>query len=312
MIIDNKITTKNRYISYDRTSRLNKVSTFSNNLKKFLYVILIFFLSITVITVTSCEKKTLLEIHIIDVEQGDSSLIISPDGKSMLIDAGEEEYSRNVIRELKKSNLKKIDYIIGTHYDSDHIGGIDKVTKKFDVGEVLLPDDKKNTDELMEIFQVCNEKNIAIKKVSSGDVINLGKKTKIYILSPGKIYDEANQNSIVFLMNNDSKYYMFTGDADSEIENEIMIQYKLPRCEFLKVGHHGSKTSSCDKFISEISPKISTISCGYKNSYGHPHKEVLSTLKIHQSKIYRTDINGTMTFYFDKSKIYTSKPYTYE
>lgn len=263
---------------------------------------------------TSCSNKPsgYLEIHTIDVGQGDSSLIISPDGHSLLVDGGEEEYARNVIRHIKKSHINHLDYVIGTHFDSDHIGSLDKVVSEIPTSNIYLPPDKSSKKDLLEIISVSRSKTVNMSPLRAGDEFKLGDSLSIYILSPKHISDETNENSIVFLMKYKLQYFLFTGDASSQIESQVLSDYDLPHLDFLKVGHHGSKYSSAEDFLSTTKPKISTISCGYGNSYGHPHQETLDRLHTVGSKIYRTDLNGDMVFYFDGTKTYTKNRYEFE
>lgn len=268
------------------------------------------------ILLTGCTSydKT-LQIHIIDVGQGDSTLVITPDKKAILIDAGLDEYSRNVIRHLKKSHIKKLDAVIGTHFDADHIGGIDKVIAEFPTKDVFFPPSKASKTDLIEILSICRKKKIKISSLKSGDRVKLGN-CLISVLSPRIISkDNENKNSLIFTIFQDGANYMFTGDADSELEKQVLSSYKLPKCVYLKVGHHGSKTASCDDFIATIRPQIASISCGYKNRYGHPHQQTLDTLKKYRTQIFRTDLNGDMVFYFDlkdTKKIYSKDKYILE
>ena len=286
-------------------------------MKKYYKLLLV--LSVTIF-ITSCsylgplssKSSNLLEIHSIDVGQGDSTLIVSPDGHSMLIDAGEDEYSRNVIRHIKRSKVKCLDYLVGTHFDSDHIGGVDKVAKEIPTKQIFLTDDKGSNKDLIEIINISKEKNIPLSPLKSGQTIKLGRDISYYVLAPLSKKEDSNDNSLVILLKYLNHYSIFTGDAGSNIESEILSHYTLPRVDLLKVGHHGSKNSSCDQFLSNLSPKIAVISCGYGNSYGHPHQDTLDRLHKVNSKIYRTDLNGDMVFYFDGSKIYTKNRYKFQ
>nr|WP_308550999.1 ComEC/Rec2 family competence protein [uncultured Peptostreptococcus sp.] len=285
--------------------------------KSFIKLTLVYFaIFLTVFSLTACSSyKNQLEVHVIDVGQGDSTLVVTPDQKNILIDAGEDEYARNVIRHLKKSNIKKLDAIIGTHFDSDHIGGIDKVIAAFPTSTVYFPPSKASKTDLLEIIDVCRKKNIKITPLKSGDQLKLDQ-TLINVLSPRTIStSDENKNSLIFTIYQDGTSFMFTGDADSELERNVICHYRLPQCIYLKVGHHGSKTASCDDFIKAIRPQIASISCGYKNKYGHPHQETLDTLKKYQVQTFRSDLNGDMVFYFDvrdTKKIYSKKKYVLE
>lgn len=274
-------------------------------------ILLIIILCSSLIIFTSYSKNSYLEVHVIDVDQGDSCLIITPEKKSILIDGGKEKFARNVIREIKKSGTDSIDYVIGTHYDEDHIGGLNIILSEIKAHSILFPIDNSLPPELTEIIYLCKLKKTPVYKVKSNDTIKIDNSTKLHILSPDRQYEDSNQNSIVFILEYLNNYLMFTGDADETIEKNIISKYKLPKCKFLKVGHHGSKHSSSQEFLNTISPEISIISCGYKNSYGHPHDEVITKLKNINSKIYRTDVNGTMIFYFDKKDVFSEGKYAF-
>lgn len=270
----------------------------------------------TIFCLTACNPhQGQLEIHLIDVGQGDSTLVVTPDNKNILIDGGEDEYSRNVVRHLKRSHIKKLDAVIGTHFDSDHIGGLDKVIEEFPTKNVYFPPSRASKTDLIEILDVCRRKNIKITPLKSGDQVKLDH-TLINVLSPRNISrDDENKNSLIFTIFQNGTSFMFTGDADSEMEKEVLAHYRLPRCIYLKTGHHGSKTASCDEFIGTIRPQMASISCGYKNKYGHPHQETLDTFKKYQVQTFRTDLNGDMVFYFDvrnTKKIYSKRKYLLE
>ncbi|WP_101772697.1 ComEC/Rec2 family competence protein [Peptostreptococcus faecalis] len=270
------------------------------------FIILQLFLS-------SCTSKgyDYLQVHVIDVGQGDSSLIITPSKKTILVDSGEEEYFRNVMQVLKKNNVKKIDYLIATHFDGDHIGSMDKIIKNFQVEKIYTTPDKNFNTDFLEIVKESSLKNKKTIPLISDDSLSIDKNISINILSPIRMTDDTNKNSICFLLSYKKHSLLFTGDIDSDVEKEILKKYNLPKCSFLKVSHHGSKTASSDIFISTIKPKIASISCEYKNRYGHPHENTLNTLKKYNSKILRTDKNSSMTFLFDDKEIYMQKKYIY-
>lgn len=287
-------------------------------MKKILkYIIIIAILIFT----TSCSKDRALEVHVIDVDQGDSTLIITPDKKSILIDAGEDIYARNVIRELKISGVNQIDIIVATHFDKDHIGGMDKIINTFKISNVFVPPGVVSHQDYYEFIDSCKNKGIKPSVINNFVSFKLGAETTIDFLSP--IYsdikyeieseitysEEINKNSIVFSLRCLGHKLIFTGDIDSEVEDSILNLYNLENTSFLKVAHHGSKSSTSENFIKELTPKISSISCGYGNRYGHPHKETLNTLNKYKSRIYRTDINGNMTFYFTDKGIYSKEKY---
>lgn len=268
--------------------------------------LLVFFLSIVVITCSSCTKpKDSLLVDGIDVEQGDSILIKSPDNYTLLVDSGDYDYYRNVMRELKKNKVKKLDYVLGTHSDLDHIGSMEKIISTVPTNNLILSNDDTNKKEVNSLIKKAHKKNIRILRAKAKRSMFLGKECKIFFLSPSKIRkDNPNKNSIVFLLKYKTYNLLFTGDADKDNEKEILKNYNLPKIDLLKAGHHGSKTSSCEEFISRIRPSITLISCGVHNRYNHPHPDTISTLKKYKSKIFRTDKKGSILFYFDKDGIW--------
>ncbi len=277
-------------------------------MKKFFIILAIFI--ILLITITPYPtKRNHLEVHVIDVGQGDSTLIITPENKTILIDAGEEEYARNVIRYIKLQRIKNIDYIICTHYDKDHIGGIDKVIEEIKTDHVLFPPKEFYNKEYLEIKSICKKNSTPISFIKSGSSIKIDRSSRMDIIAPIEITDDTNKNSVVSFFTHKNNKLLFTGDTDKDIEHAILNKYQLRNVNFLKVGHHGSKTSSSEEFISTIRPEVSSISCGYKNRFGHPHQSTLDTLGKYGSRVFRTDKNGDMVFFFEKDRIYTKKKY---
>ena len=261
-----------------------------------------------------------LDITFIDVGQGDSALVIFPQKKSsILIDTGgkittskekwqqkKEEFSYikdKTIPYLKSLDIKKLDYLILTHGDYDHMGEAITLVNNFKVEKVIFNCGLYNDLE-KELIKVLDKKKI--KYYLCIKELNIDK-NKLYFLQT-KEYDNENDNSNVIYTELYGYKFMFMGDASSTTEKEILSKYNLPDLDVLKVGHHGSKTSSGKKFIDEINPKYSIISVGKKNRYGHPNKEVLDNLK--DSKIYRTDEDGSIMLKIknNKLKIETCSP----
>lgn len=254
-------------------------------------------------------KNNHLAIHTIDVGQGDSILIQTPNSKNILIDGGDENSHSIVINYLKRNNIKNIDYIIISHFDSDHIGGLDNIIDKFNVANIYAPAYESNTESYSNLINACHNKNLQIQHLKKDDFINIENNIDLSVLGPSYIQNENNLNSIVFKINYKNKSFLFTGDAENPNEVDILSSYELDDIDFLKVGHHGSSSSSSPEFIEEISPDVAVISCGYKNQYGHPHKSTLDTLQENNVLTYRTDLLGDIIFYSDGEIIYTHKNY---
>ena len=242
------------------------------------------------------------KITMIDVGQGDSMLIKLKNNKgNILIDTGgtTNEYSieENILRPyLKSEGIRKINYLIISHGDYDHMGEAINLVENFKVEKVIINCGSYNDLE-NELIKVLDKKKITY--YSCIKELNIDK-NKLYFLQT-KEYDNENDNSNVIYTELNGYKFMFMGDASSTTEKEILSKYNLSNIEVLKVGHHGSKTSSSKEFINEIKPKYSAISVGKNNRYGHPNKEVLK--KLSKSKIYRTDKNGSIMFKIKNNKL---------
>ncbi|PBF34856.1 ComEC/Rec2 family competence protein [Clostridioides difficile] len=256
------------------------------------------FLSILIIIslLIGCDKKSLLSIHMIDVGQGDSILVQTPTNKNILIDGGDEDSENIIISYLRQKRIKTIDIIIATHPDSDHIGSLDNIIKKFNVNSIYMPEQSTDSEAYQNLINSCTDKNLSIQHLYKNDVLNIDNNINIYVLSPSYIQEESNLNSIVFKLTFNDNSFLFMGDAEEENEKEILHSFKLNNINFIKIGHHGSNSSSSLEFIKKISPDIAAISCGYKNQYGHPHREVINNLKQNHVSIYRTDRIGAVTY----------------
>ena len=279
---------------------------------KYKYIVSLMFIFVIHYNITIFNKG--LEITYIDVGQGDSIFIKFPNDKSnILIDTGgkvtygnlKNNYSvgKNIIDYLKSMGIRKLDYLIITHGDFDHMGDSLYLIDKFKVENVIFNCGEFNVLE-KELIKVLDEKKI--KYYSCIKELNIDN-NKLYFLQTKK-YDNENDNSNVIYTELNGYKFMFMGDAGVEKEKDILEKYNLSNIDVLKVGHHGSKTSSSKEYIDEIKPKYAIISVGKNNRYGHPNKEVLNNLD--NSKIYRTDQDGSIMFKIknNKLKIETCSP----
>ena len=244
----------------------------------------------------------------LDVGQGDSSLIIYPKGKTVLIDTGGKYGNYSIVKNstiplLNSLGINKLSSLIITHGDFDHLGEAINLVENFKVEKVIFNCGPYNDLE-KELIKVLDKRRI--KYYSCIKELNIAK-NKLYFLQT-KEYDNENDNSNVIYTELNGYKFMFMGDASITTEKEILNKYNLPDIDVLKVGHHGSRTSSGKDFIDEINPKYSIVSVGKNNRYGHPNKEVLDNLA--NSKIYRTDENGSIMFKIknNKLKIETCSP----
>ena len=264
----------------------------SNNVKYLLIGILLI-ISLKIKPFVNREKA----IYYLDVGQGDSTVIIN---KSIgLIDTGglkNRKIYDNIIRFIKSLGYNHLDFLIITHGDYDHMGEAINLVNNLKVEKVIFNCGEYQTLE-KELIKVLEKKKI--KYFSCIKELNIDK-NKLYFLQT-KEYDNENDNSNVIYTELDGYKFMFMGDASATTEKEILNKYNLPDMDVLKVGHHGSKTSSSNEFINEINPKYSIISVGKNNRYGHPNKEVLENLE--NSKIYRTDQDGSIMFKIKNNKL---------
>ena len=231
-------------------------------------------------------------IYYIDVSQGDSSLVVTKNNKSILIDTGGNNYdimNSKMIPFFKSIGLKKIDYLILSHGDFDHIGYSFDLINNYKVKNVIFNCGDFNNLEL-KLIDLLSSKNINYDVC----INELNVDGYIFYFLQTKNYDNENDNSNVIYVDINSYKLLFMADASITTEKEIMNKYNIPNIDILKVGHHGSKTSSNKSFINYINPTYSIISVGKDNRYGHPNKEVLYNLK--DSKIYRTDEVGSVRF----------------
>lgn len=233
-----------------------------------------------------------LKAHFIDVGQADSILIQLPNKETMLIDAGGDV--RNYIRNL---GIQKIDYLIATHPHSDHIAYMEEIVRGFEIGAVYMPRVSHTSKTFENMLLAIQEKGITIKTAKAGVSILAQDELSVNIVAPvGSGYESMNDYSAVVKVTYKETSMLFMGDAETLSENQITEDVDA---DVIKVGHHGSTTSSGDAFLNKVSPEIAVISCGIGNSYGHPHKETLQKLESRNIQIYRTDISGTIVITSD-------------
>lgn len=242
-----------------------------------------------------------VEVHFIDVGQGDATLV-KADGKYMLIDAGDNSKGTAVQNYLKKQGVRKLDYLILTHTDADHIGGADVIITKFDIDTLFIGDFKKDNKTYEELTNAIDYKNLKYSTPAVGNEYKLGNAI-FTIVAPNTTYDDPNNSSIALLLKNGEGTFLFTGDCEKEAETDILANGIDIDCDVYKVGHHGSMTASSKSFLKAISPEYGVISCAEENSYGHPHAEALNNLRSMKVKIFRTDEQGSIVAYSNGTEI---------
>lgn len=246
-------------------------------------------------------NNDLLKVHYLDVGQGDSIFIELPNNETMLIDAAESYQSENIINYLKNLNYQKIDYVIGTHPHTDHIGGLKDIINTFEIGKIYMPKVVSTTKTYESLLMAIKDKNLKINTAKAGTSIIDTDALKINILAPNNsTYTELNNYSVVTKITYGSTKFLFMGDAEKLSENEIKENVTA---DVIKIGHHGSNTSSSIDFIKKVNAKYGIISVGLNNKYNLPKEEIITNWENSGTKIYLTSINGTVRASSDGTNI---------
>ena len=248
----------------------------------------------------SVPQNSKLEVHFIDVGQADAALILC-DGKTMLIDGGNVGDSNLLYSYLQKKGVRHLDYVVATHAHEDHVGGLAGALSYASVGVALSPVLTYSTKAFSNFVKKVEDNGISLTVPTAGDSFVLGGAT-VQVLGPVKEYDEPNNTSIVLRVVYGSISFLFTGDMESDAEADLIESGAFLRSTVLKVGHHGSSTSSSYRFLREVNPLYGVISVGTDNDYGHPHEEVLSRYRDAEVKLYRTDLQGDIVCTSDDGK----------
>lgn len=246
-------------------------------------------------------NNDLLKVHYLDVGQGDSIFIELPNNETMLIDAAESYQSENIINYLKKLNYQKIDYVIGTHPHTDHIGGLKDIINTFEIGKIYMPKVVSTTKTYESLLMAIKDKNLKINTAKAGTSIIDTDTLKVNILAPNsETYTELNNYSVVTKITYGTTKFLFMGDAEKLSENEIKEDVTA---DVIKIGHHGSNTSSSKDFIKKVNAKYGIISVGLNNKYNLPKEETITNWENSGTKIYLTSTNGTIRASSDGTNI---------
>jgi competence protein ComEC len=232
-----------------------------------------------------------LKIHYIDVGQGDSELI-QVEGKNILIDAGTSD--KKALNYLKSIGITTIDYAIATHPHEDHIGSMDDVISNIKVINFYAPKATTTTKTFENMINALKSKNLQITVPKVGDTLTIGNATFTFLAPNSAKYEDLNNYSIVCKLKYGNNSFLFDGDAEALSENEILAKQLDIKADVLKLGHHGSNSSTSQEFLNKVNPKYAIISCGKDNDYGHPHKETLDKLNAKNISVFRTDLEGTI------------------
>lgn len=259
----------------------------------------------TIETTENAEKPPITEISnpsgeliltMIDVGQADSFLLVQ-NGKTLLVDCGTRSTGRDVVSYLKEQKIEKLDYVIGTHPHDDHMGGMYDVITNFDVGKIIMPEveaGKVTTNWYVKLMGEIKQGGYELEYAKLGTVYSLGD-ASFKIIGPIEV-DEGNLNnySVVLKVTFGEMDIIMTGDAETKVEKAIIDSGETLGAEILKVGHHGSDTSTSDDFLDAVSPLYALISCKVGNKYEHPIKSTMEKLEKKEIEVYRTDENGTV------------------
>ena len=255
--------------------------------------------------IPSVTDPNYLTVHYIDVGQGDS-ILLACGGEYMLIDAGETDGDDTVIHYLNGLGIEEIDLVVATHGDSDHIGEMDDVLNAIPADTVWYPNYGHGTKTEQRFLTAAEDCGAELYRPELGETYDLGGAT-VTVLGPVAEYDEPNDMSIVLLVQFGDDRFLFTGDLENEnaAENDLIAYWgdDALKADVLKVGHHGSHSSTSYHFLRAVAPAYAVISVGEGNSYGHPHKETIDILSQAQVYVYRTDTMGTVVAVSDGENI---------
>ncbi|GAB0170689.1 MBL fold metallo-hydrolase [Lysinibacillus sp. CTST325] len=266
-------------------------------MKKLIVVLLCIFLLAGCTETLNTEKVSVtagheMRVHFIDVGQGDSIFIESPNGKTMLVDGGVKGAGQKVVSYLKELGVNKLDIVVATHPDADHIGGLIPVLNSLDIGQFYDSGKVHTSQTFEEMLTLIDTKNIPYNVPKTGDSIAFDDDINVKVLNANEHATDNNDASIVLKVAYGNVSFLLTADAGIALEKEMM--QNDVKATILKAGHHGSNTSSSAEFIQKVQPEVTILSYGEGNKYGHPHAEVVERLQAIGSKIYATAEAGTV------------------
>lgn len=264
---------------------------------KYYFLGLLFLIVIFIWYAVYAESRDGLLVAFLDVGQGDAIFIEAPNGNQVLIDGGPNKAALRQLSKIMPFYDRSIDMIIESHPDSDHINGLVEVLKRYKIGLIMEPGVKSDNSAYKEIVSLTEQKNIQKILARRGMRINFGDGIYMNILFPDRDVSDLDTNdaSVVARLVYGENEFLFTGDSPQKIENYLIsLDAKNLKSDVLKIGHHGSKTSTSENLLGYVDPQYAVISIGKDNKYGHPHQEILDLLKQFEISILRTDESGTI------------------
>lgn len=243
-----------------------------------------------------------LTVQILDVGQGSAALIRQGDS-FLLMDGGDKDYSSYVVSYLKKEGVERLDYVIVSHYDADHLNGVVGVLNAFECKQVLAPDYKTDTKVYQSYLKVIEEKNIPVEHPRLGDSYTFADSSFRVVCPASYSYQDANSNSLGIRLSYGDSSFLICGDCTEESEQDVLYKGTDVHSDVYVANHHGSKYSNSEEFLQAVSPSYVIISCGRDNSYGHPGASVMLSIQKLGASLFRTDLQGVITAVSDGSNI---------
>lgn len=248
-----------------------------------------------------------LRVHYLNVGQGDSILIQS-EGENLLIDAGTNEDGKEVVSYLKKNGVQSLDYVIATHPHIDHIGGMDAVIEEFPIGLFFLPEESYDTESFSSVLKAIKKYKIKTRHPEYMENYEIGSGRFVFITpDSSRQYEDVNDSSLGIRLTNGSHSFLLCGDISKTMEREILKSGLSLKSDVMKLNHHGSNDANSRAFLKAVSPSFVVITCGIRNEFGHPHEKIMKRVKEIQTKVFRTDQQGTVVCESDGLELHWNK-----